>query len=75
MKLPVAFLALPVGTALLSVGGVTLRAGMDLGLVAVYAAILGDMYLRAAVNTYRFWTDDWKAVARRSNVGADLSDD
>lgn len=75
LKLPIAFLALPAGTTMLAVGGVQLRAGMDLGLLAIYAAILGDMYLRAAVNVYRFWTDEWMDVARRSNVGAGVATD
>jgi putative MATE family efflux protein len=75
LKLPVAFLAVPAGTTLLAVGGITLDVGMNLGLAAVFGAILGDMYLRAAVNTYRFWTGKWKIVARRSDVGAEPASD
>lgn len=69
LKLPIAMLALPVGTAVLSVGGMTLAPGLGLGVVAVYVAILGDMYLRAGVNTFRFWTGKWKRIARESAVG------
>ena len=69
-RLPVAFLAVPSGLAVLTVGGVAVAPGLGLGLAAVYAAILGDMYVRAAVNTYRFRTGRWKAVARRSAAGA-----
>jgi Na+-driven multidrug efflux pump len=42
---------------------------MGLGLVAVFAAILGDMYTRALVNGLRYWSDAWKDVAREANVG------
>jgi putative MATE family efflux protein len=75
LKLPVAFLALPAGTTLVAVAGVTLKAGAGLGLVAVYAAILGDMYLRAGVNTFRFWTGKWQAVAREADLDAGPADD
>ncbi|WP_440006924.1 MATE family efflux transporter [Halomicrococcus sp. SG-WS-1] len=69
-KLPVAFLALPAGVAVFSLGNWSFAPGMGLGLVAVYAAILGDMYLRAGVNTFRFWTGEWKRIARESDVGS-----
>lgn len=70
VRLPVAVLALPVG---FSVGlfGFTFAPGLGLGLLAVYAAILGDMYTRGAVNLYRYWTGAWKDVARETGVGAE----
>jgi putative MATE family efflux protein len=81
LRLPVAFFALPAAYAVTIFSGpvgslfgiapfsFTLP-GMDLGLAAVYAAILLDMYGRAAVNLFRYWSDEWKVVARKSGVGA-----
>ncbi|WP_115864792.1 MATE family efflux transporter [Halorussus litoreus] len=69
-KLPVAFLAVAPGVVLFSVGGWSFAPGLGWGLVAVYVSILGDMYLRAAVNVFRFWTGEWKRIARESGVGA-----
>jgi Na+-driven multidrug efflux pump len=70
LKLPVAFLALP---ATMSVGvlGVAFTPGLGFGVTAVYAAILLDMYFRAAVNAVRFKSGTWRVVARQSEVGAD----
>ncbi|NEU59105.1 MATE family efflux transporter [Halorussus sp. MSC15.2] len=69
-KLPVAFLAVAPGVALFEIAGWQFAPGIGLGLVAVYASILGDMYLRAGVNVFRFWTGKWKQVARESDIGA-----
>jgi Na+-driven multidrug efflux pump len=69
-KLPVVFLAIAPGVVLFSVLGLDFAPGLGWGLLAVYASILGDMYLRAAINTFRFWTGKWKHVARESDVGA-----
>jgi putative MATE family efflux protein len=81
IRLPIAFLALPAGYLVTMFSGpvgslfgiapfsFTLP-GMDLGLLAIYAAILGDMYGRAAVNLFRYWSDAWKEVAREADVGA-----
>lgn len=69
-RLPVAFLAVAPGVVLFSLGSWQFAPGLGLGLVAVYVSILGDMYLRAAVNTFRFWTGKWQQVACRSGVGA-----
>ena len=68
IRLPVAALALPAGYAVTAFG-VSLAPGVGLGLTAVYAAILGDMYARAAVNALRYRSGAWMAVARRSEVG------
>lgn len=68
-KLPVAFLAVPTGVVLFSLGTWSFSPGIGLGLFGVYAAILGDMYFRAGVNTFRFWTGEWKRIARESGVG------
>ena len=71
-RIPVAVLALPVGFAVtIPVLGITLTPGMGWGLPAIFAAIVGDYYVKAAVNTGRFWTGKWRAVARASGVGAD----
>ncbi|MEZ3116048.1 MATE family efflux transporter [Halobaculum sp. MBLA0147] len=81
IRLPIAFLALPAAYgvtlfagpvgSLLGVGELSFALpGMGLGLTAVFVAILGDMYGRAAVNLFRYWSDAWKRVARESGVGA-----
>ena len=69
LKLPIAALALPIGFAL-SVGPWRVAPGMGFGLVAIYVAILADMYLRALVNTARFRSGEWQRIARESGVGA-----
>jgi len=71
-RIPVAVLALPVGfTVTLPLVGVTVAPGMGWGLPAIFAAIVGDYYVKAAVNTGRFWTGKWRDVARASGVAAD----
>jgi len=69
VRLPVAFLALPtaVGVGLPLLGTVT--PGLGLGLPAVYASLVGDFYVKAAVNTVRFRSGRWRAVAREARVG------
>ncbi|PSP78963.1 MATE family efflux transporter [Halobacteriales archaeon QS_1_68_20] len=69
LRLPIAALALPAGTAIV-VGDFSVPVGLGLGVTAIYLAIVADMYARAGINVYRFWTGKWKEVARRSNVGA-----
>jgi putative MATE family efflux protein len=69
VRLPIAALALPVGYAV-SVLGFSFAPGFGLGLSAVIAAILGDMYVRALVNAVRYRSGAWIAVARRSDVAA-----
>jgi len=69
-RLPVAFLALPVGFVV-SAGPLAGAPGLGWGLPAIYAAILADMYTRATVNVARFASGKWKAVARASAAGAD----
>ena len=70
-RIPVALLALPVGfTVTIPLAGITVAPGLGWGLPAIFAAIVGDYYLKAAVNTGRFWTGKWRAVARASGVGA-----
>jgi putative MATE family efflux protein len=79
VRLPIAFAALPVGFGTTVLGGtvfgvalpsVTLTPGLGWGLAGIFAAILADMYARAVVNGVRYWSGAWKAVARRSDVGA-----
>ncbi len=65
LKVPIALLALPTG----HVVALGIAPGLGLGLAAIYAAILADLYLKAGVNTVRFAGGRWKAVARSSGVG------
>jgi Na+-driven multidrug efflux pump len=83
VRLPIAFLALPVGYAVtvgpfslggLAVGPLSVAPGMGLGLGAVFAAILAGLYVKAVVNTARFASGRWVAVAR-SGRGATPGDD
>ena len=76
VRIPLAFLALPAATVVtIPVVGLAITPGMDLGLVIVYVAIVADYTVKAAVNTGRFWTGKWKAIARRSAVGVGPADD
>jgi putative MATE family efflux protein len=52
----------------LTVPGVSLAPGMGWGLAAIFAAILGDMYARAAVNLMRFRSGAWRAYGRPTTV-------
>jgi putative MATE family efflux protein len=71
-RIPVAILALPVGFAVtVPLVGISIAPGLGWGLPTIFAAIVGDYYVKAAVNTGRFWTGKWRAVARASGVGAD----
>lgn len=72
VRLPIAILALPAGFAI-TLFGVTLAPGIGLGLVGIYAAILGDMYSRAAINGIRYWSDAWKEIAVQADVGGPAS--
>jgi len=67
LRLPIAFLALPVGTVL-TLGPVSLSPGLGLGYAAVFAAILAEIYTKAVVNTLRFRAGTWKRIAQRSGV-------
>ncbi|WP_336035724.1 MATE family efflux transporter [Halobacterium yunchengense] len=76
VRLPLALAALPVGFAVgpFALGAVTVPAvspGLGLGLAAVFAAILGDMYARAAVNFLRFRSGAWRAYGARTPTDAD----
>ena len=64
-RLPVAMLALPASfvVAVPLVGG-TVSPGLGLGLPAIFAALVGNYYLKAAVNTGRFWSGRWQDAAR-----------
>lgn len=68
-RLALALLALPAGTVVLSFGGWQLAPGVGLGVTAIFAGILLDMYSRVFVNAYRYSSGAWKLVARRSPVG------
>lgn len=74
VRLPIVALALPAGMSF-TVFGLAFAPGLGLGLAAVYAAILGDIYSRAAINWIRFRSDRWKVIARagtaRAQTGAD----
>ena len=66
LRLGIAALALPAGFVLLAPGGVALTPGIGLGVAAVFASILADLYGRAVVNAVRFRSGRWRVVARRS---------
>jgi len=69
-RIAVAFLALPAGLEVLRVAGISLSPGLGLGLWGIWAAILIDVYGRAAVNGVRFRSGEWRRVARQSAVAA-----
>ena len=69
VRLPLGAIAVPAGTAVLTIGGVSIDPGFGFGLGAIYAAILADMYVRAGFNVVRFWSGKWKQVARSSGIG------
>ena len=62
-------ISIPLGVTTVSLGGFTIDPGLGFGIVAVYAAILADMYVRAGFNVFRFWSGKWKQVAAKSGVG------
>ncbi|AWB26442.1 MATE family efflux transporter [Halococcoides cellulosivorans] len=68
VRLAIAALALPAGlaVALPALGTVTIGAG--LGLPAIYTALVADYALKAAVNTYRFHSGRWRAVANAARL-------
>ncbi|PSQ11029.1 MATE family efflux transporter [Halobacteriales archaeon QS_5_70_15] len=83
VRLPIAFLALPVGYAVgvgpVSLGGsaigpLPVSPGMGFGVSAAFVAILAGLYVKAFVNTARFASGRWVAVAR-SGMGATPGDD
>ncbi|MFB6093353.1 MAG: MATE family efflux transporter [Halanaeroarchaeum sp.] len=70
VRLPIAALALPVGYAIgvgpiaigpLALPALALSPGAGLGLIAVFASILADMYTKAVVNVIRFRSGAWRA--------------
>jgi putative MATE family efflux protein len=69
VRLPIAALALPTGFAV-SLAGLSVAPGLGWGLPAVFVALIADFYVKATVNTARFWTGKWQGVARRAEVGA-----
>jgi putative MATE family efflux protein len=76
VRLPLALVALPVGFGVgpFALGVVTIPAvspGLGLGLTAVFAAILGDMYARAAINFLRFRSGAWRAYGAKTPTDAD----
>ncbi|MFB6153124.1 MAG: MATE family efflux transporter, partial [Halodesulfurarchaeum sp.] len=69
VRLPIAFVALPIGFAIslgpwhvvgMTVPAVSLSPGLGWGVAAIFAAILGDMYTRAAINVFRFQSGAWR---------------
>jgi putative MATE family efflux protein len=71
-RLPVAMLALPASFVVtIPLLDLSVSPGLGLGLPAIFAALVGDFYLKAAVNTGRFWTGKWRDVARAARVTAD----
>jgi len=75
VRLPVAALALPTAFAVtVPVVGASVHPGLGLGYAAIFVAIVADFYVKAAVNTGRFRSGKWRAVARASGVGAGADD-
>jgi putative MATE family efflux protein len=70
VRIPIAVLALPTAFSI-TLAGFTINPGLGLGVPVIFLALLGDFYVKAAINTGRFWTGKWRGVARRSGVGAD----
>ncbi|MCD2203210.1 MATE family efflux transporter [Halobacterium sp. KA-6] len=71
VRLPLAFVALPATFVVgpFSLGPLSIPAvspGLGLGLSAILAAILGDMYVRAAVNFVRFKSGAWRAYGAKT---------
>ncbi|MGB9964345.1 MATE family efflux transporter [Halobacterium sp. CBA1126] len=71
VRLPLALVALPAAFTVgpFAVGPLAIPAvspGMGLGLTAIFAAILGDMYVRAAVNFVRFKSGAWRAYGAKT---------
>jgi len=82
VRLPLAALALPVGVAVTAgplalplglgtLGPLAVSPGAGLGLLGVYAAIVGDMYVRATVNLARFASGAWRAYGLPSSTETD----
>ncbi|MFB6360678.1 MAG: MATE family efflux transporter [Halobacteriales archaeon] len=69
LRLPIAFLALP-ASFVVTLAGVSIAPGLGAGLGAVFAAILVDLYAKAGINTLRFASGRWQAIARESEIGA-----
>jgi Na+-driven multidrug efflux pump len=61
VRLPLAALALP-ASVVLTLGPLALSPGTGLVLAGVFAAIVADMYVRAAVNVTRFRSGAWRAI-------------
>jgi len=69
VRIPIAVLALPASVSLtVPLLGVSVAPGLGLGLPAVYLALLGDFYVKAVINTGRFWSGRWRDVAARAAV-------
>ncbi len=70
VRIPIAALALPTAFSI-GIAGFSIQPGLGLGVPVIFLALLGDFYVKAAINTGRFWSGKWRGVARRSGVGAD----
>jgi len=71
-RLPVAVLALPASFVVtVPLVGATVSPGLGWGLPAIFVALVGDFYLKAAVNVGRFWSGKWRGVARRAAIRTD----
>jgi len=69
VRLPLAALALP-PTVTIAAAGLSIAPGLGLGAPAIFLALLADFYVKAGVNTGRYYSGAWRAIARRSRVGA-----
>lgn len=73
-RLSIVALALPAGMTI-GIAGVSVAPGLELGMAAVYTALLVDFYVQAAINTARFQSGKWQIVAHRSEVRSSLGGD
>lgn len=73
-RLAVSALALP-ATMVFVLFSIDVTPGLGIGVLAIYVAVLLDWYIRAAVNTIRFRSGRWQAVASRAQLSATSTDD
>jgi putative MATE family efflux protein len=74
VRVPIAALALPAGVLVIPLGGTALDVGLELGVIVVFGAIVGDFYARAVVNVARFWSKKWQRIGLSSADGTGAED-
>lgn len=71
IRIPVGALALPAGLAV-GVAPFVVSPGYGFGLIAVYIAILGDIYARAGINLVRVKSGQWMDIGRAGLTQLDV---